>query len=138
MTKLRVEYHTSRVLSPISFWVHRPLAQAGFKGEQQYQPPMPAAVLGQGFPLFVLTYRGQEFLFASVEEIQHCRAVLLTKALPAPQRLVAAAGYPGCQHLHWLTRWPGHLKSWRDRVKIAYRLAELETLALSVTSRCKR
>jgi hypothetical protein len=125
MAKVTVTYSKEKVVSPLSFWVHKAVDAAVWQAATTYDPPMPVPVLGRGYPQYQIEYRGHLLFFSSKEEITHCIDVLSQKLLPATRELAHRAGYPDYQHLHWLAKWPGDLKSWGERQQIIKLLRRL-------------
>ena len=66
--------------------------------------------------------------FSSMDEIEHCIDVLSKKVLPTTNELAHGSWVEGYQHLHWLTKWPGDIKSYKDRMAIAKLLGKLKSL----------
>lgn len=131
MAKLSITYSDKRVSGPLSFWVHKAIDSDIWDKATRYDPPMPAPVPGMGYPKYQIEYRGHALDFFSKEEINHCIEVLSKKVLPTTQALARKSGYPDYQHLHWLTRWPGDIKSWKSRQEIIGLLAQLVEKATS-------
>ncbi|MDN3382491.1 hypothetical protein QL995_07375 [Pseudoalteromonas sp. APC 3358] len=126
VSKITVEYSIDRVSSPLSFWVHKALdSDVSWSDSTKYLPSLAPLVLGKGYPTFGLEYRGHFLYFCSKEEIVHCIDVLSHKVLPSPKRLTEIAGHSGYKHLHWLTKWPGDIKAWKDRQLIIKSLNKL-------------
>ncbi len=125
MPKIKVGYSKERVKSPLSFWVHRAVDSKGWDSAKEYDPPMPTPIIGKGYPKYQIEYRGHNLLFSSKEEISHCIAILSEKVLPTTHALAQKAGYPDYQHLHWLSKWPGDIKSWKHRQSIVKLLNQL-------------
>ena len=40
------------------------------------------------------------------------------KLLPTTHELASKSWMEGWQHLHWLSKWPGNIKSFKDRAAI--------------------
>ncbi len=125
MPKVNIRYCQDRVKSPLSFWVHKPLDADVWENAILHEPAMPAAIIGKGFPLYEIVYRRHTLIFASIDEIKHCIEILSNKILPTTYSLASQAGYPAYQHLHWLSQWPGEIKSWKDRQAIIKLLEQL-------------
>ena len=125
MSKIYVEYYKERVTSPLSFWVHKAVDSQAWLDAKKYDPPMPKPTVGKGYPKYQIEYRGHILFFISKEEITHCIDILSQKVLPTTRALANDAGYPDWQHIHWLSKWPGDIKSWKDRQRIVQLLEEL-------------
>lgn len=130
MAKISIEYSEKRISSPISFWVHKPIDSDAGSTALQFDPPFPKRIIYKGYPIYKIKYRGHELYFCSCEEMEHCIGILSNKVLPTTQALAEEGGYPGYQHIHWLTKWPGDIKSWKDRKEIIKLLKKLIGKAL--------
>ena len=130
MSKTTVSYAKEKKASPLSFWVHKPVENGiPWLQASKYDPPLPAAIVGRGYPVYKIEYRGHELIFISAAEIMHCMEVLSHKVLPSTFELANASGYADYQHTHWLATWPGEIKSWKDRQEIIRHLEALLELA---------
>lgn len=70
-------------------------------------------VAGKGFPYFSVQFDDFTFEFASLVELDTCKAVLSQKNLPDTTRETEAHGTgPGS---YWLNTLPGRVKSWHYR-----------------------
>ena len=119
MTRYRIIYADEYVSSPVSPWVHSPVDSPVWREATRYEPPMPENVPGRGFTRYLLEYRGEEFVFSSVPEIDHVIEVLSLRNLPTTTALSRKSPWMrGYKHLHWLTRWPARLKNRKDRAEI--------------------
>jgi hypothetical protein len=116
--KVWMEHRPERVISPLSFWVHRHLGTDAWFHAEEYDPPMPKPVPSLGWPIYILEHRGQQLVFASVEEIDHAIEVLKNKALPTTRRLAQQAGYGEFQHGHWLSKLSKAWKPWKVRKEL--------------------
>jgi len=125
VSKLKIEYKKHRVTTPMSFWVHKPVDSEIWSEAAVFESPMPGPVIGKGFPVYELQYRDNTLVFGSKTEIDHCISVLSKKVLPTTRELAEEGGYAQYQHLHWLSKWPGDVKSWKDRQKIVKLLRAL-------------
>lgn len=114
MTQLR--YTPRRCQSPVTYWVHRPVA--GGEAEAQLEPPLPPAMVGRGYPNLVVTLFGTELHFASAAEVRHVIAVLAQKHLPTTRALSAERHPQAGPNRHWLSRLPASLKPWGRRQRI--------------------
>lgn len=125
VSKISIRYSNERIKSPLGFWVHKALDAAVWDKATQYEPPLARYVSGKGYPTYGIEYKGHYLYFCSEDEINHCIDVLSKKVLPAPKYLAKIAGHSGYKHLHWLTKWPADIKSWKDRQQIVKYLNEL-------------
>jgi hypothetical protein len=124
--KVWTEYRLERVRSPLSFWVHRHLDGDVWIRAKTFDPPMPRAVPGRGWPIYILEHRGRQLFFASPEEIDHVVEVLGQKHLPTTRTLAEQAGWPHFQHEHWLAKLSKFWKPWKIREKLVHALTEFK------------
>jgi hypothetical protein len=125
MPRTRLDFSAEPVVSPLTFWVHKGVDAEVWSQATVFEPPLPGPLSGKGYARYTIQYRDQEFYFASLDELEHCMAVLSQKVLPTTRRLADKAGFPSHQHLHWLSKWPAGLKSWKERQVIVRLLDEL-------------
>lgn len=118
--KLRKEYRPERVFTPVSRFVHRRLNAGVVRELLETDPPMPAKEPGKGWPIWILTHRGRELVFASPEEMAHVADVLGQKVLPRPWQLCDRAGHANA---HWLSRLHQSWMPWRVRARLVEALA---------------
>ena len=86
-----------------------------------FDPPMPHAIPGKGWPVWVIEHRGRELLFASPEEIDHAIDILGRKILPTTRDL----GQPWrAVNSHWLSRLHSSFKPWKVRQELVKRLGQ--------------
>lgn len=114
--------------SPLSIWVHRPVGSNIWLEANEYNPPLPIKGINNLFSIFKIEHKGVEFSFSSLEEIEHCIEVLAKKILPTTNELANNSWLKGYQHLHWLTKWPSDLKSFKDRQKIVNLLVKVKKI----------
>ncbi|MFN7054886.1 hypothetical protein [Hyphomonas sp.] len=98
--------------------MHRPLDGA-FHTATRFEPPMPAPVPGQGWPVWVLEHRGHTLFFASPEEMAHVADVLGQRVLAKPRRLGEALS---AVNSHWLSRMDKAWLSWKVRQEVVVKL----------------
>ncbi len=110
--------------------MHRPIDSDVWREATNYEPPLPEKVPGKGYPRYVLEFRGEEFVFSSIPEIDHVIEVLSLPNMPTTTALSRKSPWMrGYKHLHWLTRWPARLKNRKDRVEIVRLLKRLRLQA---------
>lgn len=118
--QIRIDYRPSRVVTPITPWVHKGVDAAYYKASV-FDPPMPGPVPGKGYPVWIIEHRGRELYFASPEEIAHVIDILSRKILPTSREL-------GQPHLavnsHWLSRLHASFKPWKVRQALVKRLQQ--------------
>jgi len=117
-----MEFQEERGVSPMSFWVHRPIPPSRiWIDATEFEPPLQSSVPGMGYPLFNVEIDGFTFFFASLDEIRACIRVLGTKVLPRTLDLSAQRETTMGPNGHWLSRLPAKTKSWKYREKaVAY------------------
>jgi len=118
VSRWRITYEPRYRPTPVSFWVHRHLDDAVWADALTFDPPLPKAIPGKGFPRLIVDAFGTELRFASPEEARHVRHVLAQRVLPTSTRLAAARGTSRGPNAHWLSRLPADLKEWRKREKL--------------------
>ncbi|MBL8898446.1 MAG: hypothetical protein JNM84_12490 [Planctomycetes bacterium] len=125
MSCWHIEFLPTPAISPMSFWVHRPVdARRGQRWEDasSYEPPRERAIPGRGYPLFHVSCGDLALRFASLAEIEACANVLGRKLLPRALDLVRSSGVQKGPHAHWLSRLPARWKRWSRRERLAARL----------------
>ncbi|SFM71342.1 hypothetical protein [Marinobacter zhejiangensis] len=128
MSKYWVEYVKEYRPSPASLVVHRPLDCEHWSGATKFDPPLPQPEVGKGYPVSKVEAKGYELSFSSMEEVEHCIDVLSQKNLPTTRSLAEESWLgQGYQHLHWLTKLPSALKSYKERQKIVRLLGHLKS-----------
>lgn len=130
MAKYSIVFTEEYKKSSLSFWVHEPLDAEVWNDATQYKPPLPKKVIGSGYKVYKIEHKGCEFIFSSIEEVEHCITLLSPKVLKTTRDLADNSWVKGYQHMHWLSKWPGKLKSHKDRqaiVKLLNKLKELDT-----------
>ena len=118
MARWRIEFGENYCSSPVSFWVHRHLDHDVWADATSFEPPLPQAIVGKGFPRLIIDAFGTELEFASIEEVEHCRQVLSQKNMPTTRQLASLRRSSLGPNSHWLSRFPAGLKSWRKREKL--------------------
>lgn len=118
MKKWRIEYRPRYTKTPLSFWVHRHLDHDVWHYATQFEPELPKAIPGKGYPLLVVNTLGIELEFASVPEVEHFLEVIGRKNMPTTQRLSMQRSNNYGPNRHWLSRLPSSMKSWSKREKI--------------------
>lgn len=126
--KYWIEYTEQYEQSPLSFWVHYPVERGiPWVEAKKYVPSLPNKVIGKGYILYKVEHKGSVLVFSSLEEIEHCIEVLSKKVLPTTRNLANQSWVEGYQHLHWLTKWPSHIKKEKDRAKIIALLRKVKS-----------
>ena len=122
MKRYWVEFHNEPPMSPMSFWVHRPVGRFQvWMDATEFDPPMPRRVPGRGYPCFFVEFNGFIFTFASLDELQACIGTLEQRLLPRTIDLSAERGTINGPNSHWLSRLPAKVKAWKYRQKaVAY------------------
>jgi hypothetical protein len=118
MSQWRIEFEPAYRSTPISYWVHRNQDHDIWLQASLYDPPLPRAIPGKGFPRLIIEAAGVELEFASVEEIRHFRQILAQKNLPTTRQLSARRNSAMGPNRHWLSRLPANLKAWRKRERL--------------------
>jgi hypothetical protein len=112
--RMRVDYRPERWISPLTPWVHKGVDAQYWKATV-FDPPMPHALPGKGYPVWVLEHRGRELVFASRQEIAHAIDILGRKILPVTRDL----GKPHrAVNSHWLSRLHSSFKPWKVREQV--------------------
>ncbi|MEZ5936985.1 MAG: hypothetical protein R3C52_02045 [Hyphomonadaceae bacterium] len=128
--RLRLEYAPERRISPLSPWVHRGV-DAPFWRASSFEPPMPNAAPGQGYPVWTLEHRGREIFFVSPEEIDHAIDILGREILPTSRDL----GQPYLAvNSHWLSRLHRSWKPWKVRQRMVRALRSAPQTACPQTA----
>lgn len=128
MPKYWVEYVQEYCPSPVSVVVHRPLDCEYWSGATKFDPPLPEPEIGKGYRIYKVEVKGCELSFSSMEELEHCIEVLSQKNLPTTRSLTERSWLgKGSQHLHWLSKLPGALKSYKERQEIVRLLGHLKS-----------
>ncbi len=122
MPRWRIEFGENYRSSPVSFWVHQHLDHEVWTESTRFEPPLPKAIVGKGFPRLIIDAFGTELEFASIEEVEHCRQVLSQKNMPTSRQLASQRQTSMGPNSHWLSRLPADLKSWRKREKLLPKL----------------
>jgi hypothetical protein len=98
--------------SPMAFWVHLPVDRKRWIDAAELDPPAPAVVPGQGYPVYSVEYDGFVFQFSSLDELRVCIDVLGQRNLPDVRMEWHKRSGPGS---HWLNKLPGHVLAWAYR-----------------------
>ena len=114
MKKHWIEYTEKRMASPISYWVYIEKDSQYWYQATEFDPPLPRAIPGEGYPYYYVEIDGFTFRFASLAEIDHCIDILSRKLLPTTLSLREARDTT-LLNKHWLSRLPGKVKSWKYR-----------------------
>ncbi|MBL8897877.1 MAG: hypothetical protein JNM84_09620 [Planctomycetes bacterium] len=125
MSCWRLEFLPTPPISPLTFWVHRPIdRRRGQRWEDatSYEPPRERPIPGRGYPLFHVSCGDLSLRFASLAEIEACASILGRKLLPRALDLVRSSGVQKGPHAHWLSRLPARWKRWSRRERLAARL----------------
>lgn len=118
--QIRVDYRPDRVLTPLTPWVHKGVDASYYKATV-FDPPMPQRTRGKGYPVWVVSHRGRELIFASPQEIEHAIDILGRKILPLSREL----GRPFLAvNAHWLSRLHASFKPWKVRQDLVKRLRQ--------------
>ena len=108
--------------------MHAPVDSKTWSKATEFIPPLPQPRTEQGFPIYKIEVKGWELQFSSIEEIDHCSEILSQKNMPTTQTLAANSWMEGYQHLHWLSKLPGELKSYKARQEIVKLLGKVRKL----------
>ena len=116
MNRWHIDYLPAFQPGPMTFWVHRAVGTHAWYQAGAFDPPLPPAVPGQGFPVFVVETSGMVFRFASLYELDTAIAVLGQRHLPSTDRDDAErrAG----PNTHWLNRLPPAIMRWERRQRV--------------------
>lgn len=120
--QLRMEYRASPVRTPVGPSVHKAAPGQIWASARVHTPPFPPRVPGKGYPVWILSHRGRELVFASPEEMAHVADVLGQKVLPRPWKLVGGARAFGMYNRHWLSRLHKSWTPWGVRQEVVKRL----------------
>lgn len=115
MKKWHIDYWASYTQTPLSFWVHWPVDQELWFQAKVFDPPLPKAVIGKGYPLLIVEVFGVELVFASPAEVTHFLAVVSQKNLPTSYQLSRQRSETYGPNRHWLSRLAAKLKPWTKR-----------------------
>lgn len=118
MKKWHIEFTEQYQPSPMSFWVHMQVNYSGWYGAKQYEPALPKAIPGKGFPVLYVDVFGVELRFSSSEEVEHFLSIIGLKNMPTSLQLSRLRGPNYGPNSHWLSRLPAKLKPWRRRQRI--------------------
>lgn len=118
--QIRIDYRPDRIISPLTPWVHRGV-DGSYWQATVFDPPMPRPTYGKGYPVWVISHRGRELIFASPQEIAHAIDILERKILPLSREL----GQPHrAVNSHWLSRLHSSFKPWKVRQDLVKRLRQ--------------
>lgn len=101
----------------MSFWVHIPADEKHWSESQEFNPPVPSPVAGQGYPYYFVEIDGFTFEFASLAELRVLLETFSNKLLPSNLKLSVERGANYGPSNHWLNRIPKETTSWRYREK---------------------
>lgn len=118
MRRWRIEYNPVYTATPLSFWVHSHMDHAVWIESSVFEPRLPEAIPGKGFPMLVVDAFGTELQFASIDEVDHFLDVIRQKNMPSTVALSKARGTIRGPNTHWLSRLPAGLKPWAKREKL--------------------
>ena len=118
MKKWRIEYNQEFTETPLSFWVHKHLDHEVWCEAAVYDPALPKAIPGQGYPVLVVNIQGVELKFASPEEVTHFLSVIKQKNMPTTLQLSKQRISNHGPNSHWLSRLPAKLKPWSKRARM--------------------
>lgn len=128
MAKYWLEFSEEYKESPLSSWVHVPVDAETWTSAKEYNPPLPKKHIDKGYIIYKIDFKGCIFSYSSLEEIEHCISVLSPKAMKTTRELALNSWVNGYQHTHWLTKWPGNAKSFKDRQEIIKLLNKVKKL----------
>ena len=109
-----IEYTEKWSPGPMSYWVHIEVGDEAWYEATEFDPPLPRAVPGRGYPRYFVECDGFTFHFASLDEIRACIEMFSRKVLPTTRDLTAQRGGTG-PGAHWLSKLPANVTSWRYR-----------------------
>jgi hypothetical protein len=110
-----IEYRQEWIQSPMTCWVHIPVASLPGNSTPEIDPPLPRPIVGKGYPIYFVTAGRFTFRFSSLHELDKCVETLSQKVLPST--ILEHNGIQYYSNSHWLSRLPGKVKSWRYRQK---------------------
>lgn len=128
MAKYWIEYTDSFQPSPLSYWIYKPLDNVAWLHSSRFEPDLPKKDSLNGYKIYKIEHKGHELFFISVFEIEYCISILEQKVLPTTFELAEKSWMKGYQHLHWLTKWPADIKSYKDRLAIIKLLEKVKNL----------
>ncbi len=115
LKKWRIEFNSDYRPTPLSYWVHQQPEGEVWAHADRYEPGLPHAVAGKGYPLLIVETRWGTLRFASAAEIVHFLEVIGQRHLPTTRQLSRLRGRDAGPNSHWLSRLPGRIKSWKAR-----------------------
>ncbi len=118
MKKWRIEYREKYTKTPLSFWVHKHLDHEVWIYAKKFEPSLPKAIPGKGFPVLVVNALGVELEFSSIDEAEHFLSVISRKNMPTSTQLSRQRTDKLGPNRHWLSRLPSKIKPWSKREKI--------------------
>ena len=118
MKRWRIEYLPEFPYTPISYWVHKQLGDDAWTRSKEFDPPLPPAIPGKGFPYLIVDAFGVDLVFASPLEVEHVLEVFSQKNMPSSLQLSRKRGSGYGPNNHWLSRLPATLKPWSKRQKL--------------------
>ena len=118
MKKWRIEYRSKFTETPLSFWVHKHIDHEVWCHATKFEPDLPKAIPGKGYPVLIVNALGIELEFASVAEVEHFLSVIGQKNMPTTQQLSLQRTKSYGPNSHWLSRLPSCIKPWTKRARI--------------------
>ena len=118
MKKWRIEYRPKFTETPLSFWVHKHLDHEVWRHANKFDPDLPRAIPGKGYPVLIVNAMGIELEFSSVAEVEHFLSVLSQKNMPTAQQLSLRRTAKYGPNSHWLSRLPSCIMPWTKRARI--------------------
>ena len=118
MKKWRIEYRSDYTETPLSFWVHKHVDHEVWRYANEFEPPLPKAIPGKGYPFLIVNAFGLDLEFASVAEVEHFLTVIRQKNMPTTQQLSRQRTNNYGPNRHWLSRLPAGIKAWSKRKRM--------------------
>jgi len=118
--QLHLSYRDAPVRTPVSPGVHKAPVGTYWAQARVFEPPFPGRVAGKGYPVWTLSHRGRELVFASPEEMAHAAEVLGQRVMPRPWQLSGPAY--GRANQHWLSRLHQSWRPWEVRQEMVKKL----------------
>jgi hypothetical protein len=122
MKRYFVVFHEQWKRSPMSFWVHIESDNQPWYHAKVFNPPLPPVVPGKEYPYYYVEVDGFVFEFASLVEMDVCIRTLGQRNLPSTEKETTKRGTGS--GLHWLSKLPGEVLTWRYRQKAVKYLHE--------------
>lgn len=118
MKKWRIEYRSKYTETPLSFWVHKHVDHEVWRHANKFDPELPKAIPGKGYPVLIVKVLGVELEFSSVPEVEHFLFVISQKNMPSTRQLSLQRIHNYGPNRHWLSRLPSSIKPWTKRARI--------------------